>query len=114
MKSGQRNSASDEASEESDFLSALDVSLESFDHKALKDKHVQIECIHRIVCLGRDVFVVLPTGLSKSTMYQLIPKVLFRMGPTANAMSKPPQNSLFFVGLQSETVPALSDTLVAQ
>ena len=37
---------SDEASEESEFLSALNGSLESFVHKARKDE--QIECIHRI------------------------------------------------------------------
>ena len=51
---------SDDESEESEFLSALNASLESFVHKALKDE--QIECIHRIVCHGRDVLVVLPTG----------------------------------------------------
>ena len=51
---------SDDASEESEFLSALNASLESFVHKALKDE--QIECIHRIVCHGRDVLAVLPTG----------------------------------------------------
>ena len=45
---------SDDASEESEFLSALDISPESFVHKALKDE--QIECNHRIVCHGRDVF----------------------------------------------------------
>ena len=76
---------SDDASEESEFLSALNASLESFVQKALKDE--QIECIHRIVCHGRDVLAVLPTGLGKSATYQLISKVLFRMG-TANATSK--------------------------
>ena len=44
--------------------------LESFVYKALKDE--QRECIHRIVCNGRDVLVVLPTGLGKSATYQLI------------------------------------------
>ena len=44
-------------------------SLESFVHKVLKDE--QIECIHRIVCHGRDVLAVLPTGLHKSAIYQL-------------------------------------------
>ena len=39
---------SEEASEESGFLSALYGSPGSFVHKALKDE--QIECIHRIVC----------------------------------------------------------------
>ena len=73
----------DEASEESDFLSALDAFLESFVDKALI-KDIQIECIHRIVCRWRDVLAVLPTGLGESAIYQLTPKVLFRMGRTAN------------------------------
>ena len=55
---------SDEASEGSEFLSALNASLESFVHKTLKFE--QIECIHRFVCNGRDVLAVLPTGLVKS------------------------------------------------
>ena len=63
----------------------VNVSLESFVHKALEDE--QIECIHRIVCHGRDVLAVLPTGLGESATYQLIPEVLFCMG-TANATSK--------------------------
>ena len=63
---------SDDASEESEFLSALNASLESFFQKALKDE--QIECIHRIVCHGRDALAVLPTGLGKSAIYQLISK----------------------------------------
>ena len=63
---------SDDASEESEFLSALNSSLERFVQKALKDE--QIECIHRIVCHGRDVLVVLLTGLGKSAIYQLISK----------------------------------------
>ena len=46
------------------------------------------KCIHRIVCHGRDVLAVLPTGLGKSAIYQLISKVLFRLGRTANATSK--------------------------
>ena len=66
---------SDEVSEESEFLSALNGSPESFVHKALKDE--QIECIHRIVCHGGDVLAVIPTGLGKSAVYQLISKVLF-------------------------------------
>ena len=76
----------DEASEESEFLSALNASLESFIHKTLKDE--QIECIRRILCHGRDVLAVLPTGFGKSAIYQLIPKLLFHMGRTANATSK--------------------------
>ena len=41
---------SEEASEESEFLSALNASLQTFVHKTLKDD--QIECIHRIACNG--------------------------------------------------------------
>ena len=65
------------------------------------------KCIHRIVCHGRDVLAVLPTGLAKSATYQLISKVLFRLGCTTSHQ-KPPQNSLSFVGLQSGTVPSPS------
>ena len=60
---------SDEASEESEFLSALNASLQSFVHKTLKDE--QIECIYRIAFHGRDVLAVLPTGLGKSAIYVL-------------------------------------------
>ena len=63
---------SNDASEESKFLSALNASPESFVHKALKNE--QIECIPRVVCHRRDVLAVLPTGLGKSTGYQLISK----------------------------------------
>ena len=88
---------SDDASEENEFLSALNASLESFVQKEINRK--QIECIHRIVCHGRDVLAMLPMGLGKSAIYQLISK-----GP----YSQRPQNSLFFVGLQSGTVPSPS------
>ena len=84
----------DDASEESEFLSALNISPESFVHKALKDE--QIECIHRIVYHGRDVLAVLPTGLS------------IKFKRAVRHIKKPPQNSLFFVGLQSGTVPSPS------
>ena len=80
---------SDEASEESEFLSALNGS-----HKALKDE--QIECIHSIVCYGRDVLTVIPTGLGKGAIYQLISKVLFRMGRTADATSETTAELLVF------------------
>ena len=89
---------SDDASEESEFL--------SFVHKALKDE--QIECIHRIVCHRRDVLAVLPTGLGKSAIRERYIPVNFKccfvwaVQPTPH--QKPPQNSLFFVGLQSGTV----------
>ena len=59
----------------SDMLSDLNGSPESFVHKAFKVE--QIECIHRIVCHGRDVLAVIPTGLGESAVYQLISKVLF-------------------------------------
>ena len=68
---------SDDASEVSEFLSALTASPESFVHKALKDE--QIECIQRIVCHGRDVFAVLPAGLGKSAIYQLITSKVVRI-----------------------------------
>ena len=55
---------SDEASEESEFLSALNASLQSFVHKTLKDE--QMKCTYRIAFHGRDVLAVLPTGLGKS------------------------------------------------
>ena len=89
---------SDEASKESEFLSALNASPESFVHKALKDE--QIECIHRIVCHGRDVLAVPPTGLS----------INFKTAVQPTPHQKPPQNSMFFVGLQSGTVPSPSST----
>ena len=60
---------SDQASEESELLSTLNASLQSFVHKTLKDE--QIEYIHRIACHGRDVLAVLPTGLGKSAIYVL-------------------------------------------
>ena len=96
---------SDDASEESEFLSALIASSESFVHKALKDE--QTECIHRIVCHGRDVLAVLPTGLGKSVMYQLISKGPYSQRHIKNRRRTPCwQNS--FVGLQSLTVPSPS------
>ena len=49
---------SDDASEESEFLSALNASPESFVHKALKDEQIE--------CHGRDVLAVLPTGLGRA------------------------------------------------
>ena len=61
---------SDETSEESEFLSALNASLPSFVHKTLKDE--QIECIHRIACHKRDVLAVLPTGLGKERFICII------------------------------------------
>ena len=78
--------ASDEASEESEFLTALNASLESIDQETLKDE--QIEYFHRIVCHGRYVLAMLPIGLGKSAIYQLVLKALFYMGSTANATSK--------------------------
>ena len=62
---------SDDASEESEFLSALNATLERFVQKALKDEH--IECIHRIVCHGRDVLAMLPAGLGTERYIQPTP-----------------------------------------
>ena len=59
--------ACEEASEESEFLSALNASLAHFVYKALKDE--QVECIRRIVCHGRDFLAVLPTGIGKSAIH---------------------------------------------
>ena len=73
--------ACDEASEESEFLSALNACPAHFVHKTLKAE--QEECIRRIVCHGRDVLAVLPTGFGKSAIYQLI---VFNLGRTANAI----------------------------
>ena len=101
---------SDDASEESEFLSALNASLECFVHKALKDE--QIECIHRIVSHRRDGLAVLPTGLGKSTIrgryISVNSKCCFVWAVQPTPHQKPPQNSLFFVGLQSGTVPSPS------
>ena len=89
---------SDDASEESEFLSALNASPESFVHKALKDE--QIECIHRIVCHRRDVLAVLPTAIRQERYIS----INFKRAVQPTPHQKPPQNSLFFVGLQSGTV----------
>ena len=67
---------SDEASKESEFLSALNASLQSFVHETLKDEH--IECIYRIEFHGRDVLAVLPTRLGKSAIYVLPPFSMIR------------------------------------
>ena len=66
---------SDDASEESEFLSALNSSLERFVQKALKDE--QMECIHRIVCHGRDVLAVLPMGFNRQERYTSVSVVSF-------------------------------------
>ena len=52
---------------ESEFLSALNAFLAHFVHKTLKDE--QVECIRRIVCHGRDILAVLPTGFGKSAIH---------------------------------------------
>ena len=101
--------ASDEASEESEVLSALNASLESFVHKTLK--YEQIECFHRILCYGRYILAVLPTEFGKSAIYQLIPKVLFQWAVQPTPHQKPP---LFFVGLQRGTLLLPIDRLDAQ
>ena len=78
---------SDDASEENKFLSAKNASPQSFVHKALKDE--QIECIHRFVCHGRDVLAVLPMGLGKSAIYQLISKGLYSQRHIKNRRRTP-------------------------
>ena len=88
---------SDDASEEREFLSALNAFPENFVNKALNNE--QTECIQRIVCQGRDVLAVLPTGLGKSAIHQLTSKVLFRMGRAANATSKTTTELLVFCWL---------------
>ena len=59
---------SGEASEESEFLSALNASLQSFVHKTLKDE--QIECIYRIAfhgrCFGGAIYVLSPFSLIRN------------------------------------------------
>ena len=75
----------------------VNASLESFVHKVLKDE--QIERVHRIVCHGRDVLAVLLTGLGRRATYQLISKVLFCMGCTANATSKTTSELMVFCWL---------------
>ena len=92
---------SDDASEESEFSSTLNASPESFVHKALKDE--QIECIHRIVCHRRDVLAVLPTGLGKSAIYQLISK-----GPYSQRHIKNRRRTPCFFFAYKETVPSPS------
>ena len=58
-----------------------------FAHKTLK--YEQVECIRRIVCHGRDVLAVLPTGFGKSAIHLSVDsKVLFNLGHTANTISK--------------------------
>ena len=42
---------------ESEFVSALNVALEGFVHRTLKEQ--QRECVLRIVCVKKDVFAVL-------------------------------------------------------
>ena len=85
---------SDDASEEREFLSGLVP--ESVVHKALKDE--QRECIHRIVCHGRDVLAALPTGLGKSAIRERYIAVNFKFKCSCQHQ-KPPQNSLFFCWL---------------
>ena len=50
----------------------------------LKEK--QLECISSIVCDGRDVLAVLPTGYGKSIIYQILPDVFDIMLGTEKSM----------------------------
>ena len=67
---------------ESEFVSALDASLEGFVHRTLKEQ--QRECIRPIVCEKKYFFAVLPTGFGKSAFYHLLLKVLSHMERTAD------------------------------
>ena len=71
---------------ESAFSSAINLSLQDFIHKSLKDE--QKECIRRIICLNEDVLAVRPTGFGKSVIYQLILKVLENMQSPTSGNSK--------------------------
>ena len=93
---------SDDATEESEFLSALNASPESFVHKALKVE--QIECIHRIVCHGRKCFGHATDGIRQERFIS----INFKRAVQPMPHQKPQQNSLFFVGLQSGMVPSPS------
>ena len=90
---------SDDASEESEFLSALSASLERFVQKALKDE--QIECIHMPWerCFGRAT-----DGIGQECYMS----INFKRAVQPTPHQKMPQNSLFFVGLQSGMVPSPS------
>ena len=50
----------------------------------LKEK--QLECISSIVCDGRNVLAVLPTGYRKSVIYQILPDVFDIMLGTEKSM----------------------------
>ena len=58
------------------FSAALHVAeaLRNFQYDSLKVE--QIECLRREICSCEDVLAVLPTGFGKSSIYQVIPKVL--------------------------------------
>ena len=95
---------SDEVSEESEFLSALNASLQSFVHKTLKDE--QKECIHRIAWHGRDDLVVLPMGLGKSAIHVLSPFSLirdFRKQNTCGNISKISVNHTCYRKIRSKS-----------
>ena len=96
--------SSDDASEESEILSALNASFESFVHKALK--HEQVECIHRIACHGKDVLAVLPTGLGKSAIRERSISVNFKCcfvwAVQQTPHQKPPQNYFFLLAYKVE------------
>ena len=88
---------SDNASEESEFLSALDASLESFVHKALI-KDVQIECIYRIVCRWRDVLAVLATdGIRQESYISVNSKSVVSYGPCSQRHIKNHRRTRFLL-----------------
>ena len=59
---------------EDEFSTTLAEALRYFKNDSLKIE--QRECIRRVICLREDVLAVLPTGFGKSSIYQIIPKVL--------------------------------------
>ena len=97
---------SDEAREESEFLSVLNASLQSFVHKTLKDE--QMECIHRIAYHERDVLAVLPTGLGKSALYVLSPFSLIRDFNKTPAETFPTFPSIIHVIDRSDRNPPIT------
>ena len=100
---------SDDASEDSEFLSALNASPENFVHKALKDE--QIKCIHRIVChAGERCFGRVTDGIRQVRYISVNFKSVVSYGPYSQRHIKNHRRTLcqFFVSLQSGTVPSPS------
>ena len=58
---------------EEEFSWSLAQALKDFSVESLKTE--QVECISRSICISEDFLAVLPTGLGKRLIYQIIPKV---------------------------------------